>query len=591
MSDSHLHSDEPIFSTIPEALADIRAGKLVIVMDDEDRENEGDLIGAAEFTTAEQIAFMLKHTTGYFCAPMTAQRATELGLSLMVKNSSDPNKTAYTETVDEIGCSTGVSGGDRSLTFRSLADSSKKASSFRRPGHTCPLIAKPGGVLERQGHTEASVDLCKLAGVQPVAIICELVNDDAVCSMMRLPQAVVFARKYNLKLITIEQMIKYRLETEPGSKMIELIDTRGVELIASCKLPVKFSDQDLGEFDLHCFYSHFDGLYHQVLSRGVLSGSEPVPVRVHSECFTGDILGSQRCDCGEQLRRSLAMIANAGRGAVFYNVGQEGRGIGIANKIKAYKLQQEQGMNTYEANHALGFKDDLRNYNTAINVIKSLGISKIVLITSNNTKAEAFGDLVEAIVPLQGTVNSHNHGYLNAKAEHLGEPGRCSTPGHVIPVLSTLNGVENVKSSPVVIPAPVRPTLKVGVVSTTWNEALVKPFTQRVVDLLHSSGTGVIELVRVPGSLETPIAAQRLIKDKKCDVVIAIGLLLKGETTHFEEVSRSTFAGLMQVQLKTGKPVISGIFTCLTEEQAHARLGPGSDLVRSYVASALTMAQ
>mgnify|MGYP001076449444 CR=1 FL=1 len=571
-----------VFSSIPEALEDIRQGKCVIVMDDENRENEGDLIGAAQYATPEMIAFIRKHSTGYLCAPMTAGRAAELNLPLMVADSSDPNKTAYTWTVDSIENSTGVSGYDRATTFRHLADPTKKAEAFRRPGHTCPLIAKPGGVLERQGHTEASVDLCRLAGVEPVGIICELVvKDDDTCPMMRLPECISFAQKYKLKLITIEQLIKYRLETEPGSKLHEGPAVRhGVELDSECKLPVELDGENLGEFDLKCWYSLIDGKHHVTMSRGDLTGPEPVLTRVHSECFTGDILGSLRCDCREQLHRSLKLVAETGRGLVVYNVGHEGRGIGLANKIKAYALQQQKGLDTYEANRALGFEDDLRKYDTAKAIISSLGIAKIRLMTSNTTKVSAFAELVDSVQPLEGTDNPHNHGYLSAKRLKIGVG---STSG-----LSVQEGRESIKSSPIILPSPNRPDLKVGIVHTSWNQKLVEPFALKVKSLLRDKVKD-IELVKVPGCLETPLAAQRLIK-KGYDVVICIGLLLKGETTHFEEVSAATFKGLMDVQISTGIPVISGIYTCLTEEQAHARLGSDSTLAESLAASALTVA-
>lgn len=421
-------NNEKLFATIPEALEEIRNGRIVIVMDDEDRENEGDLIMAADKATPEQIAFFVNYTTGILCAPMPAARATELQLPIMVSNSTDPNKTAYTVSTDAVETGTGVSAADRSLTFKQLADYNYKASAFRRPGHIFPLIAKPGGVWERRGHTEAAVDLCRLAGVSPVGVIGELVNKDG--SMKRLPDCAVFAKKYNLKIITIEQLLAYRIATEASLNGSQPLPVKGVDFIAQCELPIRLDGHDLGPFTLKCFYSHFDGRHHIALERGDITREpyDPVLVRVHSECFTGDVLGSQRCDCGEQLTRSLKMIAERGRGVLVYNVGHEGRGIGLANKIMAYHLQQQKKLDTYAANQALGFEDDLRKYDTAKAILRALGVEKVQLLTSNNTKANAFGDMLSSTVPLEGTSNPHNHLYLEAKRKKQGNTPVPSPP-------------------------------------------------------------------------------------------------------------------------------------------------------------------
>jgi 3,4-dihydroxy 2-butanone 4-phosphate synthase/GTP cyclohydrolase II len=587
------------FTPIPEALKYFSEGGILIVMDDEDRENEGDLIMAAEHATAAKVAFIVKHTTGYLCAPMPAERAAELNFDLMVKDSTDPNKTAYTVSCDSVDTSTGVSGHDRATTFKQLADPTKKANSFRRPGHVLPLIAKPNGVWERRGHTEATVDLCKLSGVQPVGIIGELVNDDEDGTMMRLPDCIKFAEEHNLKLITIEQLLAYRLETEPNLKDTVKAPIKGVELIAQCELPVSMNGEDLGHFTQKMYYSHFDGRHHSVLERGDITREpyDPVLLRVHSECFTGDVFGSQRCDCREQLYRSIKMVSERGRGVVIYNVGQEGRGIGLVNKVKAYNLQQTKKMDTYQANHALGFGDDLRNYDTARAIIEALGIKKVQLMTSNSTKTAALGDLVVSTVPLEGTYTPHNHAYLDAKRKKLGlpvivSPPRSESPSPVNVAEASVNvNTKSIKSAPVDHPIIGNvESLRIGIVRTMWNNELLDPFVGDVkLDLLKNGVLkhNIIEVV-VPGCFDLPWAAKRLAP--RVDAVANFGLLLKGQTTHFEMVSEASAKGLMDISISTGVPMVDGIFTCLTENQAKVRLNPDSKLATSLAVSTLHMA-
>jgi 3,4-dihydroxy 2-butanone 4-phosphate synthase/GTP cyclohydrolase II len=504
-----------------------------------------------------------------------------------------------------------------------LADSKFKASHFRKPGHVFPLIAKPGGVWERRGHTEAAVDLCRLSGCNSVGIIGELVNKDG--SMKRLNDCITFGAKYNLRIITIEQLLAYRIAKEPNLSSVasKNLPVKGVDLVAQCELPIRLHGRDLGPFTLKCFYSHFDGRHHVALERGDITREpyDPVLVRVHSECFTGDILGSQRCDCGEQLAKSLELIADRGRGVLVYNVGHEGRGIGLANKILAYHLQQNKQMDTYAANQALGFQDDLRNYDTAKAIIRALGIEKVQLLTSNTTKASAFGDLVSSTVPLEGTSNPHNESYLIAKRKKHGSPSSSPSPSasttpsppselsdshqnpsgnfqappaskHSVAIESQHYDAasSHIKSIPINLPAPTHlNVMKVGLVRTSWNESLVAPFTSAIKRNLISAGiqeSNVLEML-VPGSFEVPWAAKRLAAT--CDVVICIGLLLKGETMHFEMISQSVAQGLMNLQLESGVPIINGVLNCLTEGQAQARCGPDSQLHGSLAATALHM--
>lgn len=617
-------SNTKVFSTIPEALEELRQGKPVIVLDDEDRENEGDLIYAAEKVTAEDIMFMRLNGTGIICAPFTAARASELSLPIMVTDSTDPNKTAYTVGTDAQGTSTGVSGSDMALTMNALANGEKKAQDFRKPGHVFPLIAKPHGVVQRRGHTEAGADLCRLAGLQPVATIVELINNIHNCpegedrtsskyrcgEMMRLDDCVIFAKKHDLKLITIEQLVKYRYETEPGLKeKLEGGDLAlGVELAAECRLPVQPHFDFLGDFRLQCIYSHYDRRNHDVLIMGDVSGDQPPLVRVHSECFTGDVLGSQRCDCRWQLIRSQEIIAEKGRGILIYYSGHEGRGIGKVNKVKAYDKQQREGKNTYEANHALGFKDDLRTYETAKDILKLLGVKKFILMTSNGDKAAQFGDMVVDVMALEGPMNIHNKGYLEAKRAHPGHISRSESPeltskdsdsesssdswtsssSKVIPHLSVFHGKEKIKSAPVEIPVVEHPeTYRVGLVSTMWNQALVKSFAGRVKELLLKNGIKsdkIIEVV-VDGSNEIPWAAKKL--TAKVDVVIAMGLILQGESDHYADVRAGVYPALVNIGVDTGVLVVNGVYSCKNEQQALERYGPHSGKDVCLVAAAL----
>ncbi len=559
---------ELTLASIDEALEELRQGKPIVVMDDEDRENEGDLIMAAEKATAEMIAFFVRHTTGILCAPMSAKRASELQLPPMVFQNQDAKQTAFTVSVDVIGSGTGVSGADRAMTLKALADPNTNATQFTRPGHIFPLVARPNGVLERRGHTEASYDLCRLAGLQPVGVIGEIVNDDLEGTMKRLPGCCVFAKEHHLKIVTIEQLAQYR-QSHP-LESVHLV-TDGVTLTAQCELPVNINDKDLGQWTLKCWYSHYDGRHHVSIEKGDITREpyNPVIVRVHSECFTGDILGSQRCDCGEQLHDAMHLIASLGRGVILYNVGHEGRGIGLSNKIKAYQLQQTKGMDTYESNHALGFDDDHRKYDTAKAILKALKIEKINLLTCNRTKADALGDIVVQTTRLSGTPNPHNMSYLDAKHKKHGIP-----EGDIK------------KTIPTNVPIP-RQGLKIGVVSTHWNNKLVDPLVNAVKTALSQMGVYDVIDEKVSGSFELPMAAKFI--SHHVDAVIAIGVLIKGDTLHFEMISNAVTHGLMNVQLDTGVPVLNGVLNCLTEGQAEVRCQDDSLLAPSWARAAVIM--
>ena len=390
--------------SIESALEDFREGKMVIVVDDEDRENEGDFIVAAEKITPEQVNFMLKNARGVLCVPITISRAGELGLAPQVLDNTSVLGTPFTVTVDKLeGCTTGVSIHDRCATIRALADPESKPETFGRPGHINPLYAQNEGVLRRAGHTEAAVDLARLSGLQPAAALMEIMSDDG--SMARLPELRQIADAHGMKLISIHDLIAYRLRTESNIERGEEVD-----------MPTEY-----GHFRLIPFRQKDNGLEHIAIIKGDITTPDPVLLRVHSSCATGDIFGSQRCDCGEQLHQSLRKIEKEGRGLVLY-LNQEGRGIGLMDKIKAYKLQ-EQGMDTVDANIHLGHKADERDYGVGAQILRSLGVTKMRLLTNNPIKRiglEAYGLEVVDTVPIEVKPNKYNMFYMHTKKERMG---------------------------------------------------------------------------------------------------------------------------------------------------------------------------
>ena len=391
-------------NTIEEALEDFRAGKFVIVVDDEDRENEGDLIIAAEKIDAEKVNFMLKHARGVLCAPITISRSIELNLPHQVEDNTSMLGTPFTVTIDKLeGCTTGVSAHDRAATIKALADPESKPETFGRPGHINPLYAQDQGVLRRSGHTEAAIDLCKLAGLYPAGALMEIMNDDG--TMARLPDLEIFAHEHDMKIISIKDLIAYRLNKE---SLIEVGNT--------ADMPTKY-----GHFKLIPFKQKSNGLEHLALIKGEWKEDEAILVRVHSSCATGDILGSKRCDCGEQLHKAMEMIEKEGKGVLIY-MQQEGRGIGLMNKIAAYKLQEE-GMDTVDANIHLGFKPDERDYGCGAQMLRHLGVHKMRLITNNPTKRvglEAYGLTIVENVGIEIEPNEYDYRYLETKRDRMG---------------------------------------------------------------------------------------------------------------------------------------------------------------------------
>jgi 3,4-dihydroxy 2-butanone 4-phosphate synthase/GTP cyclohydrolase II len=393
-----------MLNTIPEAVEAIKAGKIIIVVDDEDRENEGDFLVAARYATPEAINFMARFGRGLICAPITRQRAQELELHPMVNQNTATLETSFTVSIDLLGhgCTTGISASDRSKTTLALIDPATKPVDFGRPGHVFPLIAKDGGVLRRSGHTEAAIDLPVMAGLEPAGVICEIMKEDG--EMARLPELLVMAKEYDMKIISIKDLIAYRLNSET-------LITREVAV----KMPTQW-----GDFEMVAYTQKNTGDHHLALIKGTWEPDEPILVRVHSSCVTGDIFGSCRCDCGPQLHKAMEIVSQEGKGVIIY-MNQEGRGIGLINKLKAYQLQ-ESGLDTVEANIQLGFKMDLRDYGVGAQIIRDLGITKMRLMSNNPKKrAGLIGYGVEVIetVPIEIAPNPHNEAYLRTKRDKM----------------------------------------------------------------------------------------------------------------------------------------------------------------------------
>ena len=403
-----------MFDSVETCLEALRRGEIILVTDDADRENEGDCICAAEFATTENVNFMATYAKGLICMPMSAAWCRKLELPQMVGQNTDNHQTAFTVSIDHVSTTTGISAAERSMTALATVKDGVKPSDFRRPGHMFPLEARAGGVLKRAGHTEATVDLCRLAGLKEVGLCCEIMKDDG--TMARMDDVVAFAKRHGLKMMTIADLIAYRREEGRGKREEESEEGNLIEKVETVDLPTEH-----GDFKLTMYRSRVTGLEHLALVKGKVDDGAPVLVRVHSECFTGDVLGSERCDCGPQLHTAMEMVEKEGRGAILY-MRQEGRGIGLAQKLHAYRLQ-EKGMDTVEANVALGFAPDLRDYGEGAQILVDLGIRKLRLMTNNPCKIaglEGYGLEIAERVPIVIPPTAHDKRYLDTKREKMG---------------------------------------------------------------------------------------------------------------------------------------------------------------------------
>ena len=552
------------FATIEEAIEEIRAGRMVVVCDDEDRENEGDLTLAAQFATPEAINFMAKEGRGLICLALTPQRCDELGLDLMAAKNESPFETPFTVTIEaRDGVTTGISAADRARTIQVAIDPAAAPRDLVQPGHVFPLKAKPGGVLERTGQTEAAVDLARLAGLNPSGVICEVMNDDG--TMARVPDLERYCERHGLKMITVADLIAYRRRHD-----------KLVERVVTTRLPTAF-----GEFDVVGYRSLVDDKHHVAMVKGEVDGESDVLVRVHSECLTGDVFHSLRCDCGEQLESALAMIEREGRGVLLY-LAQEGRGIGLLNKLKAYNLQ-DKGLDTVDANLELGLPVDLRDYGIGAQILVDLGLGSIRILTNNPKKIrglEGYGLSVTDQIPIVHAANPHNEAYLRAKRDRLGH----SLHHQGLPLDEQMVHDEHVHDRETGRGMSDRVfAIAVGRFYTDLAERLVAGAQRAFTEAGHPPA----DVHDVPGAFELPLAALYLAETGRYAGVACLGAVIRGETDHYDYVCAEAARGIQDVQLRTGVPCAFGVLTVETMEQALARTGGGKRDQGAHAAEAV----
>ena len=533
------------FATIEQAIEEIRAGRMVVVCDDEDRENEGDLTMAAQFATPDAINFMAKEGRGLICLSLTPERCDELGLDLMAAKNESPFETPFTVSVEaREGVTTGISAYDRAHTIQVAIDPESRPRDLVQPGHVFPLKSRPGGVLERAGQTEAAVDLARLAGLNPAGVICEVMNDDG--TMARVPDLVEYCARHELSMVTVADLIAYRRRHD-----------KLVERVVATRLPTTF-----GEFQAIGYRSLVDDKHHVALVKGEVAGEPDVLVRVHSECLTGDVFHSLRCDCGEQLESALTMIEREGRGVLLY-LSQEGRGIGLLNKLRAYRLQED-GLDTVEANERLGLPADLRDYGIGAQILVDLGLGSIRILTNNPKKIrglEGYGLSVSGQLPIEHAPNVHNESYLRTKAQRMGH-----TLHH--------QGLNLEEERPARAQAHLSATAvgRYAIVLARFYEELAARLELGARAAFEEEGAEV-EVFSVPGAFELAPAASYAAGTGRFAGVACLGAVIRGETDHYEYVCAQAASGIMRVQLDTGVPCAFGVLTCETMEQALARSG------------------
>ena len=535
----HINNDYK--NNVYNAINEIRKGNLVVISDDQSREDEADLVGNAATITPDNINFMLKHTSGILCAPMSKTKAVNLELPLMIEYPNDPMSTSFTVSCDAVGSGTGVSANSRALTFNKLASSSSIPADFVKPGHVFPLISTYGGVHERGGHTEATIDLLKLAGIyDPVGVIGEIVGKDN--NMLKSGESIKFAEEYGLVCITTEQL---------RSIVPRKIMTTRVSAI--CKLPIK----GYGEYDGQCWYDEQSEHEIIVLTKGKVE--QNCLVRIHSCCFTGDILGSERCDCGLQLEKSFKIINDMGNGIILYERSHEGRGIGLASKFDAYSLMDmDKSIDTYTANNRLGYADDIRDFSAAARILKQLGLFNIKLISNNPNKIKS---LEEHGISIIETIPIHINNISDTATKYISDKIQI---GKHIPIKPHTNKI-------------------LTIVKASWHVEYIDMLAKDVINEWNKNGGASVNIVNVSGAWELPLAAKRACSNS--DAVIAIGILLKGKTMHFEYISQGVAFGLMKVGLETNKPVINGVLNILNTEQAADRANSDSGIAKSWVAA------
>jgi 3,4-dihydroxy 2-butanone 4-phosphate synthase/GTP cyclohydrolase II len=564
-------------SHIDNIIKHFKNGEFVIVMDDLNRENEGDLIIAAEYITPEKMNFLIKNTTGIICCPMTQERANQLRLHKMTANNTDKHCTNFTVTCDAINnITTGVSAHDRSYTANLLANYSYDHSAFSKPGHMFPLIAQNGGVLIRKGHTEAAVDLCLLAELTPVGVIGELMNNDG--TMSRLNDCQKISKEYDIPIITIEDLITYRKSIENTSSSTCL---NKVVLESECNLHID-NYNDVMKCNCNVFWSSIDNLEHTIVLYGDCSSNKSIPVRIHSECFTGNVLHSLHCDCHEQLEKSFEIIKNIGYGIVIYNNGHEGRGIGLSNKIKAYKLQQEKSFNTIDANLHLNLPNDSRNYDTAYEILKFFNIKNIDLITNNPDKINYFKNNLSCDINITSTINisikpnTYNVKYLQTKKNIMNHS------------INFNNNLKNFELIDFTTKKHIIKNFKIAIIKTTWNKNIINNLLQDCKTSLMSYGINEENIVEydVPGACELIFQSKQIMNlDYNC--IITLGAIIKGDTPHFKFISQAVVSGIINLQIVSPIPIVMGVLTCDTYEQAFERSDGKKSLGKGYANTAI----